>query len=174
MINISNYIIPFIVLGILGYGIHKKKPIYDDFIEGANEGLKLSITLLPYLLSMILAVNIFIDSNILDLLFKLIAPILNILHIPFEIFPMFFLRPLSSSASLAYVTNLLSTYGPDSFIGILSTIIQGSTDTTIYIITIYMGSIGIKKTKYTLRVSLLADIFGILMCVLLINIFFNK
>lgn len=173
MINISNYILPIILVLIISYGIYKKTPIYDHFIEGALEGLTISINLLPYLLSMILAVNIFIDSNILNHIFSYISPISNYLNIPIESLPLFILRPLSSSASFAYVTNIITTYGVDSYLGILASTIQGSTDTTIYILTIYFGSIGIKKIKYALKVALIADVIGILVCITLINYLFN-
>ena len=172
MINISNYILPITILFIIIYAFKKKKPIYDHFILGATEGLKTSFTLLPYLLSMILAVNIFFESNILSLLYNLFSPVLSFLKIPNQIFPLFFLRPLSSSASLAYVTNIIAANGVDSPLSTLSTIIQGSTDTTIYIITMYMGSIGIKKIKYALKVSLLADVFGILVSIFITSFIF--
>lgn len=172
MTNISNYILPIIVLFITTYGIVKKHPIYDYFIEGAKEGLEISISLLPYLLSMIFAVNIFIDSNILNIIFNYINPLLKTLNIPIETIPLFFLKPLSSSASLAYVTSIISNLGVDSLIATICATIQGSTDTTIYIITMYFGSIGIKKIKYALRVSLLADVFGILISIFLVNYFF--
>lgn len=173
MTNASNFILPLIVLFITTYAMLKKHSIYDYFIEGAKEGLEISITLLPYLLSMIFAVNIFIDSNILNIIFSYLTPILNIINIPLQALPLFFLKPLSSAASLAYVTNIISNFGVDHIVSIICATIQGSTDTTIYIITMYFGSIGVTKIKYTLKISLLADIFGILISILLINIMFN-
>ena len=158
----SNYIMPLIVLFVIVYGIIKKVPVYDTFIEGAKESFDLVLKLFPCLLAMILAINIFLKSNIIDL-FKFIS------FIPNQILPMVIMRPISGTSSLAILTNIYELFGPDSTLGILASYIQGTTDTTFYILTLYFGSIGIRKIKYALWVGLLADLISITISILFIN-----
>lgn len=166
--NITYFLLPMIVLLIIFYAFINKHNIYDSFIKGCGEGLNIGIKLFPYLFSMILAVNIFISSDLLSHLFSLLKPISSFIKAPIEVLPMYILRPISSSASLAYVTNIFTNYGVDSLLGNLVSTIQGSTDTTIYILTIYFGSIGIKKIRYALKVGLIADIIGITLSIILV------
>lgn len=159
----NNYIVPLIVLFIIFYGFMKKVNIYDSFLDGALDGLKLVVKIIPTMLAMILAVNIFIGSNILNDLFRSInSPVI----------PMVFLRPISGNASLAILNSIYKVWGPDSYYGILGSIIQGATDTTIYVLALYFNSIRIKKTRYALFVGLCADFFGILTAFIVANIFF--
>ncbi len=158
----SNYIMPLIVLFVIIYGILKKIPIYDIFIEGAKESFDLVFKLFPCLLAMILSINIFLKSNIIEL-FQFIS------FIPNQILPMIIMRPISGTSSLAILTNIYEQFGPDSTLGILASYIQGTTDTTFYIITLYFGSIGIKKIKYALWVGLLADLISISISLIALN-----
>lgn len=160
----SNLILPLIVLFVLIYAITKKVAIYDVFIEGAKESFEMILKIFPCLLAMILAVNIFIKSNIIANLFQFIT------FIPNEIFPMILTKPISGTSSLAVLTNIYSSFGPDSFLGILASYIQGSTDTTFYIITLYFGSVGIKKIRYALWAGLFADMLSILFSIIMVNI----
>lgn len=169
---ISNLIIPILVLGIVGYGIYKKINVYDVFIEGAVESFDMVIKIFPNLLAMILAINILLNSNVLNILESVLKPLLSLIEIPFEIVPMSLMRPLSGTSSLVILNNLFSEYGPDSFIGTLGSIIQGSTDTTFYVLTLYFGSIGIKKIRYGLVVGLLADLIGIIASLFIVKILF--
>ena len=142
---ISSLIIPIMVFVVVVYGIYKKVDIYDVFIEGAKEGFSMVLTVFPYLLGMILAINLFLNSNILSSLVNFLEPVLRIIGIPFDIIPMAIMRPISGTSTLAILNNIFSQYGPDSFIGRLASTIQGCTDTTFYVITLYFGSIGIRK-----------------------------
>ena len=162
---ISNLIIPLMFLFVILYGLRKKVNVYDEFMVGAKESFDMIIKLFPCLLAMILGINIFLESNIISLL-KFIT------FIPKEIIPMIIMRPLSGTSSLAILSNIYSNLGPDSFIGNLASFIQGSTDTTFYVITLYFGSIGIKKIKYALWVGLLADLIGITVSIILVNLLF--
>ena len=171
MLNV-NSIIPLMVLIIIFYGLYKKTNIYDEFIEGSKESFELIFTMFPCLLAMIFGINIFLESGILDIIFKFLSPIFNILKVPFEVFPMMIMRPISGSSSLAILNNILENNGPDNFIGRLASVIQGSTDTTLYIITLYFGSIGIKNIRYSLVAGLFADLMGILAAILVVRIFF--
>lgn len=154
------------------YGIKKKIDLYDTFIEGSKESFDLIFSMFPCMLAMIFSLNIFLKSGVINYIFELLKPIVNILKIPAEVFPMMILRPISGSASLAFLNNIFETYGPDSIIGILSSVVQGSTDTTFYVLTLYFGSIGIKKIRYSLWVGLFADLIGILSAIIVVKIFF--
>lgn len=165
---------PLLVLFIVIYGIIKKVDVYDEFVDGAKEGVQIGISIFPYLLGMILGTNILLKSGLLDLIFKLVSPILNFIKFPKEVFPLAILRPISGNASISILNLILSNYGSDSFIGRVASTMQGSTDTTIYILTLYFGSIGIKKTKYALKAGLIADLAGILASIIIVTLIFGK
>ncbi len=126
-------------------------------------------TLFPSILSMVFGVNIFLKSGLIDYLFKFIK-LPGI--VSSEVLSMIFLRPISGSASLAVLNNIFTKYSPDSISGLIASVIQGSTDTTFYVLTIYFGSIGIKKIKYSLWAGLFADLVGIISAIIMVNIFF--
>lgn len=172
MINISRFILPMLVLIIIVYGLYKKIDIYEVFIKGVKEGLTLSINIFPTIFTMSLAINILIKSNVLNVFIDFISPISNILLIPKEVLPLSILRPISGSSTLILLDNILKTYTPDSFIGRVASIIQGSSDTTIYIIGLYFGSIGIKKIKHSLFVGLLSDFICVIIAVYVVKILF--
>lgn len=168
----SNLIIPFLVLIIITYGYIKKVDIYDTFIEGVKESFSMIGNLFPTFLAMILAVNLFINSGVLNYILSLISPIFRHLNIPIEVLPLAIIRPISGSASLAYLNNIYATFGPDSFIGFLGSVMQGCTDTTFYVISLYFGSIGIKKIKYSMFAGLMADLIGIIASTIIVNMIF--
>ena len=166
----SKYIIPIIILIIIVYGIKEKRNIYEDFLSGAKEGLLLIYNIIPPILAITFAVNIFVKSNFInDTLFYL-KPIINI---PLEVIPMALLRPISGTATLAILQNIFSLYGPDSFIGYLASTFQGCTDTTIYVLALYFGSIKITKTRYALIVGLFADLIGIISAIIIVSFYFS-
>jgi len=129
-------------------------------------------SLFPTFIAMILAINLFINSGFLDFLLSLLKPLFDLIKVPVEIFPIAIVRPISGSASLAYLNNIFTNHGPDSFIGLLSSVMQGCTDTTFYVITLYFGSIGIKKIKYSLFAGLCADLIGITASIIIVNLLF--
>ena len=161
-----NYFIPIVVLIIIIYGIYKKVDIFNTFIEGVKEGMKISINL-------IIDISLLVDSNFITSLTKLLNPIFNKINFPTEVLPLAILRPISGSSSLIILDSIIAKYGADSFIGILSSVMQGSTDTTIYIIGMYFASIGIKKIRYSLVVGLLADLLSIIISLLVVSIYFS-
>ena len=167
----SYYVIPIVVLIILSYGIYKKRNIYDDFLDGAKEGMSLVYSIIPAILAMTFAINIFLKSGIINLFLNVLKPILK--SIPIEVIPMAILRPISGTATLAILSNIYSLYGPDSFFGRLASTIQGCTDTTIYVLALYFGSIKISKTRYALYVGLFADLIGIIASLIIVSLFFN-
>ena len=172
METISIIILPLIVLIIVIYGYKKNVNIYDSFMVGVTEGLKTSVSIFPNLLAMIFAVNILISSGFIDYIFSFLKSILSTYSLTSDILSMAFFRPISGNASLAIMNNIFANFTPDSIMGRLASVIQGSTDTTFYVLALYFGSIGIKKTRYALSVGLFADFVGIVMSFILVYLFF--
>lgn len=169
---IANIILPLIVVLIVIYGIYKKIDVFNVFIEGVKEGITMTLQIFPTILAMIVSINIFLKSNILQDITIYLKPLFDILQFPSEILPLAILRPISGSSSLMMLNNILSTYGVDSYIGRVASVIQGSTDTTIYILGLYFGSVGIKKIKYSLLVGLLSDLSCIIISLIVVSILF--
>lgn len=164
--------IPFILVFVISYGLFKKTNVYESFISGVKDGFPLIMKMFPSLLAMILAINVFTNSGIVEDFFSFLKPALALLNIPFDILPIAIMRPISGSFGLALLNDLYTQYGPDSFISVLSSVIQGSSDTTIYIITLYFGTIGIKKIKYSLWAGLLADMVEVILSLIIVPLFF--
>ena len=170
---ISIWIIPVMLLIILLVALYQRLPAYELFVEGGKEGIEIAFSLLPFLVGMIVAITILRSSGALDAFISLLTPILALLNIPPEIVPLALLRPISGTAALSLTAELTNTYGPDSFIGRLAATMQGSTDTTLYILTIYFGAVGVTKMRYALKVGLLADLVGIMMAIVITSIVFG-
>ena len=168
----SIIILPIIVLSIIIYGYKKKINIYETFLKGVIDGLKTSLTVFPNLLAMIFAVNILISSGIIDTVFSFLNNFLHTFSLSTDILSMAFIRPISGTASLAIMNNIFEVFSPDSLMGRLASTLQGSTDTTFYVLALYFGSIGVKKTRYALSVGLFADLVGITMAFILVYLFF--
>ena len=166
MTYISNLILPLITLIVIIYALKKKVNIYEEFINGVKEGLNISLDIFPSIFALIISVTVLVKSNILNDIISLI----NINIFPKEILPIALLRPISSSSSMMLLNEILSLHGPDSIIGKISSIIAGSTDTTIYIIAMYYSSIKIKKIKQSLLIGLLADLSCIIISILIVKI----
>lgn len=168
MINyLSTLAMPAILLLIIIYGVKEKNKVYDNFLEGAKEGLQIIYNIFPTLIGIFLAISALRASGIIDLIVKILSPALTILKIPAEIMPLAMLRPISGSASMAVATDIISQYGVDSTIGLIASTIMGSTETTFYTIALYTSAVGIKKTRYVLKAALLADIIGMLASVVI-------
>lgn len=168
-----NYFIPIVVIIIIIYGIYKKVDIFDTFLVGVKEGMKVSINLFPTIFTMIIAISLLTSSNITHDLCNVLSGVFDKIGFPSEAFPLAMLRPISGSSSLVVLGDILSRYGPDSFIGRVASVMQGSTDTTVYIISMYFASVGIKKIKYSLVVGLLADLISIILSIVMVKMFFN-
>lgn len=172
MSTLSKLIIPLFVLLVIFYAFRKKVMIYDTFLEGAKEGLITVFHIFPSILAMVFAINIFLNSHILEMLFGVLTPILSKIDLPINILPMAFVRPISGTASLAIMNEIFVNFGPDSFVGRLASTIQGCTDTTIYVLALYFGSIKISKTRYALSTGLFADFIGIIASFLVVSLLF--
>lgn len=170
---ISKLLLPSIVLFIVIYGIIKKVNVYDVFVDGAKESFDMFVSLFPPMLGMIFAINLFIKSNCLNYFLSFLSSVFNLLKVPLEVIPMAIMRPISGSSSLAILNNILEVNGPDSLIGKIASVMQGSTDTTLYVLTLYFGSVGIKKIKHSLWAGLLTDLFALIMSIVVVNLIFG-
>lgn len=162
---ISNIAVPFTILLIICYGLIEKNKVFDSFLDGAKEGTKIIYNIFPTLLGLFLSINVLRESGIIDAIINFLKPILILLKIPPEILPLALLRPISGSASMAVATDIMTNYGVDSSIGLIASTIMGSTETTLYTIALYTGSVGIKKTRFVLYAALLADLVGMIISV---------
>lgn len=163
---ISNIAIPTTISIIIIYGLIEKQPTFDVFLEGAKEGIQIVVNIFPTLLGLFLAINILRVSGIIEAFTNIVLPLLSLLKIPPEILPLALLRPISGSASLAVATDIMKNFGVDSLIGLISSTIMGSTETTLYTIAIYTSTIKITKTRFVLIAALLADFVGMLTSVI--------
>lgn len=170
----SNYIVPIFVLFIILYGFKKKVNIYDSFLVGAKDGLITTFRIAPAVIAMVFATNLFLNSHFLEFIFSYFTPLLETFNIPISVLPMAMVRPISGTASLAIMSNIFELYGPDSFVGRLASNLQGCTDTTIYVLALYFGSIKVTKTKHALSAGLFADAVGIIAAFIITFIFFGK
>jgi len=172
LVALSDWIIPCILLLVPLYAYYKGVSVYDEFIEGAKEGLLLTWNLLPFLIAMLSAIAIFTNGGGMDLLQKLLSPFCIRLGIPGDVVPLALMRPLSGSGSLGLTASIISEHGPDSFVGRLASIMQGSTETTFYVLTVYFGAVGVKKFRYALWVGLIGDAVAFLTAFYLTKAFF--
>ncbi|MDP1508744.1 spore maturation protein [Paenibacillus sp. CMAA1739] len=157
---VSTWAIPVILAFIPLYAYVKKVPVYDSFVDGAKDGFSTAIGIIPHLVGMMIAISIFRASGALDYVISWVTPWIKNWGVPSEVLPLGLLRPLTGTGSLAFTTDLIRTYGPDSMIGRIASTIQGSTDTTLYVITVYFGAVGIRNGRYALKVGLFSDVVG--------------
>lgn len=167
---ISLWFIPVLIGFILLYGTFKKVPTYESFVEGGKEGIKIAISIIPFLVGMLVAISIFRASGALEYIMNAIRPWMEAIGIPAEIVPLAFIRPISGTAALGMTSDLIAAHGPDSFIGRLASVLQGSTDTTFYVLTVYFGAVGIKKMGDALKVGLWADLVGIIVAIIVVTL----
>ena len=170
---LSIWILPVIISFIIIYGAIKKVPCYETFVEGAKNGLFVSIKILPYLVAIIVSVSMFRASGAIELLSEKLFGILAHIKVPAETLPLMLTRSLSGSATLGIFSDIVNSTGADSYAAKLSAVITGSSETTFYVLAVYFGAIGIKKIKYALIVGLLADLFGIFAAIFVCRYFFT-
>ncbi len=171
MVNyISNAAMPIIILLIVVYGLKEKIKVYDTFLDGAKEGLEMVFRLLPTLIGIFMAIGALRSSGILDLIVKIISPICIFFDLPSQIMPLALIRPISGSASMAVAVDIMQEFGVDSTIGMIASTIMGSTETTLYTIAVYTGCVGIKKIRFALATTLIADFVGMLTSIIICKI----
>ncbi len=159
--NFSDLIMPFVVGGILFYGIIADVDIYSAFIEGAMDGAKSAFKVFPYILAVIFAINLFIHSGAEEFIVSLLRPVTDILGFPPELLSLAVIKPLSGGGSLGVFQSILDNYGADSFIGRSASILMGSSETIFYTTAVYFGAVGITNTRHTVKVGLMAHVASI-------------
>lgn len=172
MKTLSNMAVPFVLFCVLIIGIIKKVKVYEVFVDGAKEGFNIAIRIIPYLVAILVAIGMFRASGAMDWFVVLISPLTDLIGMPAETLPAALLRPLSGSGTLGVVTELMTQHGPDSFIGRLASTFFGSTETTFYVLAVYFGSVGIRKTRHAVAAGLVGDVVGILAAVFICRLVF--
>ena len=172
METISRWAVPLCLLLIPALGLVKRLPVYELFVTGAASGARLCLRIFPNILAMLVAVAVFRSSGAMAALSAWVAPLCGRIGLPTEVLPLFLLRPLSGSGALAMTADIIQTCGPDSFPGLLAAVMQGSTETTFYVLTVYFGAVGVKKYGPALAVGLAADAVSFLSAFLICRWFF--
>ena len=172
----SNSLLLIIIISFMAGAVYKKVNVFEAFIEGAKSGFETSIKVMPYMVGMLVGISVFRASGAMDLLILGIEKFVLLFTDKTEFIgalPTAFMKPLSGSGAKAMMVEAMKTYGPDSFVGKLSCLFQGAADTTFYIIALYFGSVGIKKTRYAIAAGLIADLGGIIAAITVAYLFFT-
>lgn len=166
----SNLAMPLMIIVIVLYGVIERKKVFDIFLDGAKEGIGVVFNIFPTLVGLFVAIGALRSSGIIDMIVNFLTPILNIVNFPTQILPLALIRPISGSSSIAVATDIMKQFGVDSNIGLIASVIMGSTETTVYTIAVYTSSVGIKNTRFVLWASLIADFVGIVTSVVICRI----
>lgn len=172
LLYISDYMIPFVIFYIVGFALLMKVPVFSEFTKGAEDGFKVVLNILPTLIGLMVAIGILRSSGTLNLLANLLKPLTQFLRFPSELVPLVTVKLFSSSAATSLVLDIFKEYGPDSYLGRLTSIIMSCTETVFYTMSIYFMTAGVKKTRYTLAGALLATLVGIVASTIITSILF--
>ena len=170
---ISQFIIPVFILFTVLYGCVKRVRVYDCFVAGAKGGIGVVFRIFPYLLAIFVAVKAFQTTGAFEFVQGLLSGVLEFFHIPIDVVTIALIKPLSGSASLGVFTNIVKTNGPDSPASLISAVIMGSAETTFYVLAVYLGAVGIKRTRYLVPVCIFADLIGIIIAISMVKFFFS-
>ena len=170
--NLSSLVIPVLLAGVAACGLGRRVDVYAALTHGAEEGLGVLLRIVPALVGLLTAVCMFRSSGAMDALAGLMSPVLEALGIPAQTAPLLLIRPVSGSGALAVGTDLMTTYGPDSYVGRVAAVMLGSTETTFYTIAVYFGSAGIHRTRHAMPAALLADLTGFAASAFAVRLFF--
>ncbi len=169
----SNLAMPLMIIIIVLYGVIERKKVFDIFLDGAKEGIGVVFNIFPTLVGLFVAIGTLRSSGIIDLIVNFFTPIFNFVNFPTEILPLALIRPISGSSSIAVATDIMKNFGVDSKIGLMASVIMGSTETTVYTIAVYTSSVGIKKTRFVLWAALFADFVGIVTSVIVCKFLYS-
>jgi spore maturation protein B len=162
---ISLWAIPVLLVFIPLVGIARNIKVYDVFIEGAKEGFQVAVRIIPFLVGILVAIGMFRGSGAMDLITEALRPLLSATRFPPEIFPLVVLRTLSGSGSLALTTDIVKQFGPDSLIGRTAATIYGGSETTFYVLAVYFGAVGVKRTRHVIPSALVGDLVAAIVAV---------
>lgn len=169
---LSSWLLPVLMLGIVIVGSTHRVRVYDSVVKGAREGFEIAVMIIPFLVAILVAVGMFRASGLLDVLITAVSPLTTALGFPAEALPMALVRPLSGSGALGVMTETMSTYGPDSFVGFLVSVLNGSTETTFYVLAVYLGSVQVRAARHAVLACLAADAAGVVMATVWSRLFF--
>jgi spore maturation protein SpmA len=158
----SNWLLPLLMATIVMFGFSHRVKVYESFVNGAREGFRIGVMIIPFLVAILVAVGMFRHSGMMELLFSVLRPLTDLIGFPVEALPMALVRPLSGSGALGVMTETMTSYGPDSFVGFLVSVMNGSTETTFYVLAVYYGSVQIRAVRHTIAACLAADVTGVL------------
>lgn len=170
---LSYFVIPAIVVGFPLYGLYKKVPVYESFVDGAKEGFEVAVRIIPYLVAILFAIGMFRASGAMDFLIATLDPVLALIGFPAEVLPMAIVRPLTGSGSAGIVVDMINQFGEDSIFVKMAATMFGSTETTFYVIAVYFGAVGIKKTRHAVPAGLVADFAAMLVAVWTVRLLFG-
>ena len=171
--GVSLWAIPVLLVLIPFVGLIRKVKVYDVFIDGAKEGFEVAVRIIPFLVGILVAIGMFRGSGAMDLLMSALRPLVTTTGFPAELVPLAILRSLTGSGSLAFTTDLVKTHGPDSLIGRMAATLYGSSETTFYVLAVYFGSVGVKKTRHALGCALAAETVGVIAAIFVTYLFFG-
>lgn len=166
---ISLWLLPLILISILTLGLFKKVPLYEVFTDGAKEGFKVAINIIPYLVAIIVGISMLQASGIIESIGQFLAPVLSHFKVSADVIPLMIVRSLSGSAALGVFSNIAHNAGSDAYTTKLAAIMVGSSETTFYVLAVYFGAVGISKFRYAILTGLIADFIGIAAAVLVCN-----
>ena len=169
---ISLWALPVIIIGILTFGLIKKVPVYEVFTQGAKDGFKVAVKIIPYLVAIIVGISMFRASGAIEMLVNLLQPVLVYFNIPVDTVPLMIVRSLSGSGALGIFSDIANSAGPDSYATKVAAVMLGSSETTFYVLTVYFGAVGVVKFRYALIVGLLADFIGIVAAISVCSLMF--
>jgi len=169
----SYFIIPLLIVGFPLYGMIKKVPVYEEFVEGAKEGFSVAVTIIPYLVAILFAIAMFRASGAMDFLIEGLRPVLALIGMPAELIPMAIVRPLTGSGSAAIVLDMINQFGEDSIFVKMAATMFGSTETTFYVIAVYFGAVNIKKTRHAVPAGLIADFAALFASIWIVRLLFG-
>lgn len=170
---LSDWLLPILMVAIAIFAMSRQVKVYEAFVSAAKEGFQVSVTIIPFLVAILVAIGMFRASGAMDALVSLLAPITTPLGFPPEALPMALIRPLSGSGALAVMSEAMKTHGPDSLIGYLVSVLNGSMETTFYVLALYFGSVQVKATRHTVVACLAADLAGIIGATVVTRLFFG-
>ena len=163
------FVIPAMLVGFPLYGLWKRVPVYEAFVDGAKEGFQVAVRIIPYLVAILFAIAMFRASGAMDAFVGLVGPLTSALGVPPDIIPMALLRPLTGSGSAALVADLIANFGEDALVTKMAAVMFGSTETTLYVIAVYFGAVNIAKTRHAVPVGLLADLTAFVLAVIVVK-----
>ncbi len=170
---VSVFVIPAVLVAFPIYGLYKRVPVYEAFVDGAKEGFQVAVRIIPYLVAILFAIGMFRASGAMDFMTDVLRPVLALIGFPAEVLPMAILRPLSGSGSAALVAEMIRTYGEDSILVKMAAVMYGSSETTFYVVAVYFGAVNIRRTRHAIGAGLTADFAATLLAVWTVSLLFG-